>query len=73
MIKPNMIITTADGPFYAINHRRTVRTIRKSDVVGAWVCKDFITGEDLIVQESKLLHSLNEFKQPDQPSTENPS
>lgn len=63
-IKPDMIIKTVDGSFYAPNYKRTVRVQRKSPVIPcAWECTDFVTGELLVMQESKLLQSLNEQEQ----------
>lgn len=62
-IKPDMIIMTIDGPFYAPNHNRTVRVIEPSDAPGSWRCVDFTTGEPLIMQESKLLQSLKTMKE----------
>lgn len=76
MIKPDQIIQTIDGPFYAPNKKRTVRVIRKSDVAASWLCKDFLTGEELVIQESKLIQSLKELKQSEQTDDkrdENPS
>jgi hypothetical protein len=60
-----MIIKTIDGPFYAPNYKRTVRVHRSSTLTpGSWECTDFVTGELLVIQESKLLQSLNELEQP---------
>ena len=63
-IQPDQIIKTVDGPFYAPNHKRTIRVQRQSPVIpGAWECTDFVTGELLVIQESKLLQSLQEKEQ----------
>lgn len=61
MIKSDMLIFTIDGPFYAPNHKRVVRVIRKSDTPGSWLCRDYKTGEELVMQEGKLIQSLNEM------------
>lgn len=63
-IKPDMIIKTVDGPFYAPNMKRTVRVHRPCPSLhGSWECTDFVTGELLVMQESKLLQSLEDIKQ----------
>jgi len=64
MIKPDMIIKTIDGPFYAPNMKRTIRVLQPSSTFrGVWECVDFVTGEHLVMQESKLLQSLNDIQQ----------
>lgn len=59
-IKPDLILKIIDGPSFAPNFKRTIRVHRRSDVPGAWNCTDFLTGEVLTIQESKLLMFLNE-------------
>jgi hypothetical protein len=66
-IKPDMIISTVDGPFYAPNHKRTIRVQRPSPTIPqGWECTDFVTGELLVIQESKLLQSLSEQQPPNE-------
>lgn len=66
-IVPDMIIKTVDGPFHTPNFKRTVRVHRESDTHGFWVCSDFITGQALVIHESKLLQSLKEQNNGDTP------
>lgn len=63
MIKPDMIIATIDGPHRAPNRSITICTIRPSDLAGAWLCEDIDTGQEMIMQEAKLLESLRNIPQ----------
>lgn len=71
-IKSGLVLQTIDGPFYAPNRKLLVKVIRKSDINGAWLCREMDSGDMLHIQESKL-REAEELPKPDDPEKINPS